>query len=88
MDKEALRKIWRTCGHHKNLVDRSTLCGCFYCQETFPPSEIVRWVDKNGTTAICPKCNVDSVLPNGDGLEITPELLTEMHKTYFSLPSR
>lgn len=40
--------------------DRIT-CGCYYCLSFFPPKEIADWTDCGGT-AICPNCDVDSVL--------------------------
>lgn len=30
---------------HRPAVERSTLCGCFYCESRFPPTEISDWVD-------------------------------------------
>ena len=63
----------------------SKLCGCFYCERNFKPTEIEEWIDKNiqtGETAICPKCGIDSVLsskfPIGDKL-----FLSEMNLLWF-----
>lgn len=48
---------------HKEEVLKSDLCGCFYCEKTFSPSEIEVWIEeKVGETAICPLCGIDSVL--------------------------
>ena len=37
------------------------MCGCYYCLEIYPFSEIKKWVD-NGTTPVCPYCHIDAVL--------------------------
>lgn len=50
---------------HKDEIMASNLCGCFYCEQTFPPTEIEEWIEESqakGKTAICPKCGIDSVL--------------------------
>lgn len=49
------------CNQADVLAD--SLCGCFYCNSTFLPTDIIEWIiEENGETAICPNCNVDSVL--------------------------
>ncbi len=70
---------------HKEEVMASNLCGCFYCEQTFPPTEIEEWIDESqakGETAICPKCGIDSVLSSS--FPITDkQFLTEMHSLWF-----
>lgn len=36
------------------------MCGCYYCLEIYPLSEVERWVNK-GTTPLCPYCHIDAV---------------------------
>ena len=67
--------------NHRKLIARSKLCGCFYCERIFAPSEITEWTDC-GETAIC-KCGIDSVLPNLYGMT-TPDFLHKMHKRWFT----
>ena len=67
---------------HRPELERSSICGCFYCLSIFPPSEIVEWVD-DGQTAICPKCPVDSVIGSASGYPITKEFLQRMHDHWF-----
>lgn len=73
--------------HSKNnetTISKSNTCGCFYCREIFAPSEIKTWInDKNGKTAKCPYCLVDSVIGNASGYEITNKFLESMHKKWF-----
>lgn len=67
---------------HRAEIEASTICGCFYCLATFPPSEIAEWID-DGQTALCPRCPVDSVIGSASGYPITPEFLSRMHEHWF-----
>ena len=49
--------------NNKNALELSTECACIYCSKKFTSEEIYEWTD-NGTTAICPYCSVDSIVPN------------------------
>ena len=71
--------------HYKEIVD-SDICGCFYCQTIFKPSEIIEWIDEDeneiGQTALCPFCGIDSVI--GDkSIELSEELLMGMKEYWF-----
>ena len=37
-----------------------------------------------GTTAICPRCGIDSVLGDRSGFPISAEFLSEMQRYWFS----
>lgn len=67
---------------NRSELEKSDLCGCFYCFATFPPSAIVEWAD-DGQTAICPECSVDSVIGSASGFPITAEFLRRMHDHWF-----
>ena len=78
---------------HRAEVLASEICGCFYCQATFAPTEIEDWVDEpptdegissHGETALCPKCGIDSVIGSASGFPITPDLLRRMNAHWFS----
>lgn len=47
---------------NRESLDKSSLCGCFFCLSVFDPKRISSWVD-GGNTALCPYCGIDSVLP-------------------------
>jgi hypothetical protein len=64
-------------------LEKSDRCGCFYCEETFPPSAITEWVD-DGHTAMCPFCGIDSVLGSASGLELSKDFLHRMNERWFS----
>lgn len=81
--------------NHRKEIEVSVLCGCFYCLETFEPSEITEWVDwpmdtleelklSAGTTALCPRCGIDSVIGSASGYPINAEFLSTMRRHWFS----
>ena len=43
-------------------LDRTEMCGCYFCIRIFPVSEVTDFVD-NGITALCPNCDIDAILP-------------------------
>lgn len=68
--------------NHREELMKSEICGCFYCLETFPPQEIERWID-DGKCAMCPKCDIDSVIGSASSFPITNDFLNRMHKYWF-----
>jgi hypothetical protein len=80
-----LTKAHSKSSSHKTEILSGNLCGCFYCKNTFIPSEITEWIEepKGGETAVCPKCGIDSIL--SFELPITDkEFLDEMNNYWFS----
>jgi hypothetical protein len=81
------------CADHYDEIIASSICGCFYCLATFPPSEIINWLQENphkrpnvllnGQTAFCPQCDIDSVIGSASGYPITAEFLQVMHDYWF-----
>jgi len=67
---------------NKKFIENSKDCGCYSCLALFPATEINEWTD-SGLTALCPKCKVDSVLPEVEGLEITLDNMKIFHKYWF-----
>lgn len=70
---------------HKDEILSGSLCGCFYCQQTYMPYKIVEWIVEpdGGETAICPKCGIDSVLSSE--LPISDKaFLDDMNSYWFS----
>lgn len=66
---------------HRGELERSTRCGCFHCLAEFPPSEIRTWTD-DATTALCPRCGIDSVIGDGE-LAFDHAFLTGMRARWF-----
>jgi len=67
---------------HRDEIEASDLCGCFYCVSVFAPGEIREWTD-NGKTALCPYCGIDSVIGDRSGAPIAPGFLTVMREEWF-----
>lgn len=65
--------------NHREAILKLDMVGCFYCFGIYPPTEITEWCDQD-QTAICPKCGIDSVLPN-----IDPTFLKPMHDYWFAM---
>lgn len=83
------KQIHGECGWHEKAILSSKLCGCFGCGKIFPATEISEWIDEPedcprgpGRTALCPHCDIDTVLPESSLYEITPELLAAMNKEW------
>lgn len=55
---------------HRQSLEESETCGCFYCKSTFRPDEVREWID-GGQTALCPRCGIDSVLGSKSGYPVT-----------------
>lgn len=81
--EEVLKDAHLYSSQHREEIEQSEICGCYNCQRTFPPTEIEEWAD-NSTTAICPYCGTDAVIPNLSRIvAVTPALLSALNKTYF-----
>lgn len=65
--------------YNKEIITKSSKCGCFFCIKIFDPNEIEEWIDPNEDTALCPYCDIDSVLGDASGYEITEEFLRKMN---------
>ena len=74
--------------NHMEELMKDKLCGCFCCLEIFNPKEIKEWIkvknkcDEFGT-AICPYCDIDSVIGESSGFPITKDFLTKMRDYWF-----
>ena len=70
------------CSNHRAELQKSESCGCFYCLAIFPTSRINQWIDQE-QTALCPECEIDSVIGSASGYPITKEFLERMHAHWF-----
>src|SRR5215475_11785969 len=77
-----LRVAHKRSSNHRTDIERSQLCGCFYCRKTFAPDRIVNWV-REASTALCPECGIDSVLGDASGVQINRSFLEAMHLAWF-----
>lgn len=75
----------RNSSRHRDEIIDSEICGCFYCLQTFPPSDIADWIDEpidQEQTALCPQCGIDSVIGSSSGFPITKAFLA-MNQYWF-----
>jgi hypothetical protein len=70
--------------HHRAEILAGLLCGCFFCLQTFPPTEIQEWTDDD-QTALCPRCGIDAVLGSRSNYPLTEDFLKQMHDRSFGL---
>ncbi|GBU23779.1 hypothetical protein R83H12_00397 [Fibrobacteria bacterium R8-3-H12] len=81
---EDIIKAHKYSSNHKASLKKDDLCGCFYCLKIFKPNEITEWTDEeSGGTALCPYCEIDSVIGKKSGYPITEEFLRAMKKHWF-----
>lgn len=66
---------------NKKALLLSEKAGCYHCLEIFETKEIKEYTDQ-GETALCPRCNVDSVI-SGSALELNKEKLKEIRVYWF-----
>jgi len=68
--------------NHRAEIEKSEACGCFYRMAIFPPADIIEWIDQ-GQCALCPKCEIDSVIGSASGFPIAKDFLERMHAHWF-----
>lgn len=63
---------------HERILKQGNNCGCLSCLSVYPVSEITMWINEDESdnrTAWCPKCRVDQVIPEIDGISFDKETL-------------
>lgn len=63
-------------------LEASRWVGCFYCLMIFRAKSIREWIDDN-QTALCPVCQVDSVMPL-TAEQFDSDFLPEMRRYWFT----
>ena len=85
--EDYLRAAHTHSSNHRREVETSRVCGCFYCLQNYPPSDIEYWIDDPEGTAQCPQCSIDSVIGDASGYPVTkPDFLDAMHEFWFQRP--
>jgi hypothetical protein len=70
--------------NHRHEIERSAICGCFYCCKTFASAEVEEWWD-DGDTAECPYCGIDAVIGSASDYPVGDQpFLEAMQKRWFS----
>jgi hypothetical protein len=93
--QEALESAHQHCKRNRRAIEQSKICGCFYCCETYAPSEISAWIEDDWNdgpprepterwTARCARCDIDSVIGDASGLPVgEPDFLHAMRQHWF-----
>lgn len=79
--EDDLKRLHKLAHQNRSSVEKSQVCGCFYCQQIFPASEVAEYIDKE-MTALCPRCQIDSVLADAD-TKLDQDLLRQMNIRWF-----
>lgn len=72
----------KRCFSNRDEIEASDVCGCIYCTCIYPQTEVDDWTDE-GKTALCPYCDIDSVVGSASGFPITKAFLNRMRGRYF-----
>ena len=67
---------------NRDELKKSQMAGCYYCCSVFKAAEVVNFLAEENT-AMCPKCGIDSVIPETAGYPLTVEVLEELHRYWF-----
>ena len=86
-EQDVIDAHWYSSSNQPQL-SKGEKCGCFYCQKIFDSKEIIDYITEDndcdrGGTAICPYCEIDSVIGESSGYPITEEFLIAMNKKWF-----
>lgn len=83
LDEEDLMcYAYRFSYNNKSSIEKSHICGCFHCCETFPAESVTEFIGTENT-AFCPCCGIDSVIADADWKDLSPEFLDKMNLRYF-----
>jgi len=83
-DIDFIKKAHKGSSSHKEEILEGDLCGCFHCKKVFFAEEINEWIEeKEGETAVCPRCGIDSVLSSQFPIN-DKNFLKEMNQYWFS----
>ncbi|MFB9080056.1 cytoplasmic protein [Flavobacterium procerum] len=83
-DIDFIKNAHKGSSSHKTEILDGDLCGCFHCKNVFSAREIKEWIkEREGETAVCPLCGIDSVLSSK--FPINHKIfLEEMNQYWFS----
>ena len=82
MTKEAIKAAYAHTIRNRAEILRSQNCCCIGCRGIFQASEVRDWID-GGKTAMCPYCNVDAVIGDASGHQLSTDFISLMHREYF-----
>jgi hypothetical protein len=86
--KEELKAAHKHCGRNRDAIRQSVRCGCFYCLAIYPAGAVEEYTYSDATLtnkgdALCPKCGIDSVIPDASGYALNDAFLSAMYDYWF-----
>lgn len=81
-EKELMEKASELSFKNRDMVDKSSKCGCYACCQIYDAKYVWEYVD-DGETALCPICYIDSVLPDASGVKLNNTILNKLRKKWF-----
>ena len=74
---------------NRPTIETSEICGCYYCRRTYKSQDVKEYVkDRNGETALCPRCGIDSVVPYDSSLDKNEDNFAESLEEWHNLSFR
>jgi len=67
---------------NEEALQLSNQAGCYYCLQIYDAKEVTDFLATE-RTALCPKCGIDSVIPDTAPFELTPKNLVKLHAYWF-----
>ena len=77
-----MERLHAYASHNKKMIGKSNKCYCFYCKSVFENGEVETYLAEE-KTALCPKCGIDSVIPDSIDEKIDEAIISEMHDYWF-----
>lgn len=77
-----LKEIAKGSFKNREALEKNEVCVCYHCMSIFPTSFIKEWADGQ-QTALCPHCEIDSVLAEGVSGELLVQLIVDMNYMSF-----
>lgn len=70
---------------NKPDIDKSKICGCYYCLELYPKQDIYEWITDihDEPTALCPFCDQPTVLTDIFKPDLDIDFLKTVHDYWY-----
>ena len=81
-EEAELKKLYAYSSNNKDMIAISDKCYCFYCRESFESGEVTDFSD-GGKSALCPRCGIDSVIPDSIDEDIDENVISKMNEYWF-----
>lgn len=70
--------------NNAKLIKKSKQVGCFYCLKIYQAKEVKNYRENANKSAICIYCNIDALIPDSFGIELTEAFLKAMRNRWFN----